>query len=312
MSTIPKQIKDIPIATIGPELLNLNIQDIKLNTSPMSVPLPATEHTDTQIAAENQAQLKFDTKSIYQLLKIGRKIKLIDLDLTKYLKIICSHLKGHRVPQQQQQNEESAKKHGDLTEEKSEDGVFDESKVVSDSEKPDEEASLLNESVQRPSFDWKECHSNAHSLKSQYLEKKFDELILKRFNLLPGFEDLFIFMPSANSSHQSGHTGHNLDYEQLVHGAERATKQAHHTRGHRRPNSLDLSHQQVEKELMGSGSPKSFDIADYSDFEYNFDDTDDEKAYRDNASFDDELIDCEDNEENEDAEDSDYFNEKDR
>lgn len=305
MSTIPKQIKDTKIPIIVPEL-NLNIQDIKLNTSPMMVPLPATEAGLT--AAETPAQLKFDPKSIYHLLKIGRKIKLIDLDLTKYLKIICSHLKGHKVQQQQQlQNEEeSIRKPGDLTEEKVEDDVFSESKA-SDGEKQEEEASLLNESVQKPNFNWEECRSNAHNLKSQYLEKKFDELILKRFNLLPGFDDLFIFMPSVNS-HQPGH-GHTLDFEQLVHGAERS-KSAQ--RGHRRPNSLDLSQQQVEKELMGNASPKSFDIADYSDFEYNFDDSDDEKVHHDNASFDDELIDCEDNEENEDADDSDYFNEKER
>ena len=50
----------------------------------------------------------------------------------------------------------------------------------------------VNDNVKN-SFQWKQCCPN--ELKTQYLEKKFDELILKRFNLVPGFNDLFIFTP---------------------------------------------------------------------------------------------------------------------
>ena len=72
------------------------------------------------------------------MLKIGRKSKLVDLDLTEYLKIICSHL--------------NCSESSDCT---------------------------------------KKCNS-----KHNYLEKKFNDLFLKKFNLLPGFNDLFIFTPN--------------------------------------------------------------------------------------------------------------------
>ncbi len=268
-------------SAIGPEL-NLNLQDIKLNTSPLIAPTLAEQQT--AVAAETS--LKFDPKSINQLLKIGRKIKLIDLDLTKYLKIICSHLKGRK----QQADSETEEK----MEDKMEDEVF-ESKAKTEQDLL-EDTSVLDESIQKASFDWGTCHSNAHNLKSQYLERKFDELILKRFNLLPGFEDLFVFMPSQS------HSGHVLDFEQLVQGERKLKSQ-------RRPDSLDLSQQQIDKDLNDL-SARSFDIADYSEFENSLDDSDEEKVYP-NTSFD-EGSGREENEEKEDADGSGYFVEKDR
>ena len=90
------------------------------------------------LAANEDKRVKFETNSIKQLLKIGRKSKLVDLDLTEYLKIICSHL--------------NCSESSDCT---------------------------------------KKCNS-----KHNYLEKKFNDLFLKKFNLLPGFNDLFIFTPN--------------------------------------------------------------------------------------------------------------------
>ena len=68
----------------------MNLTDLR-NTSPNTFSPPLDQ---------NQEFVKnFEIKSISQLLKIGRKIKLIDLDLTEYLKLICSHLK-HNKPKE--------------------------------------------------------------------------------------------------------------------------------------------------------------------------------------------------------------------
>ena len=54
-----------------------------------------------QLAAtsEQSPVQQFEMKSINQLLKIGRKIKLVDLNLTDYLKMICMHVKNGKLKQ---------------------------------------------------------------------------------------------------------------------------------------------------------------------------------------------------------------------
>ena len=49
--------------------------------------------------SEQPPAQQFEMKSINQLLKIGRKIKLVDLDLTDYLKMICMHVKNGKLKQ---------------------------------------------------------------------------------------------------------------------------------------------------------------------------------------------------------------------
>jgi len=142
------------------------------------------------ISTAEDKRVKFETDSIKQLLRIGRKIKLTDLDLTEYLRIICAHLNS-----------------------------------------PD-------------SFDCtKKCNSNCNdSCRHSYLEKKFNDLFLKKFNLLPGFNDLFIFTPNqyyknlvATSNEQISSIDHSFDNNDLAGGGGGVVV------GSRRPRKLRKS-----------------------------------------------------------------------
>ncbi len=185
-------------------------------------------------------------------------MKLVDLDLTKYLKIICDHLRIHKKktnssePQKQENNEQEPAK-----------------------------------------FDWCECQSDEHKLTSQYLEKKFDELILKRFNTLPGFDDLFIFTPSQHQNPSANYNNHTyLDSALNFELGRQINNRKTHQRG---SNSLETS----QNENLCNTSPRSFHDTEadqtinsnyLSDFDYNLDETDDEKL-NNNTSFDDDNSD---------------------
>ena len=106
----------------------LTLNDININSSPiLHSSQNQTENTSTNTTPNTNTQ-KFEAKSITQLLNIGRKIKLEDLDLTKYLKIICSHLKGPKensrtnLPKQPLQKDDAMQKN-DSTDLKSDDEV---------------------------------------------------------------------------------------------------------------------------------------------------------------------------------------------
>lgn len=92
----------------------------------------------------------FEISSIYQLLKLGKKMKLTDIDLTDYFKLGCNHLKIANDPG-------------------------------------------TSEGQTQPG-DWENKCSKANfdDVKYQYLEKKFEEIFLKRIDSLPGVNDLFV------------------------------------------------------------------------------------------------------------------------
>ena len=46
--------------------------------------------------SDQERESQFDSKSIGQLLKIGRKMSLEDIDVTDYIRLICSHVKKKR------------------------------------------------------------------------------------------------------------------------------------------------------------------------------------------------------------------------
>jgi len=255
--------------TIPPQVTASTIKaDSQLESSgiePKSEPPVVTSPTLSQSESTSAIFQKFENKSINQLLNIGRKVKLVDLDLTKYLKIICSHLKATKAPKQEPSSSEQQQQ-----------------------ENNDEPAK----------FDCSECRPGDHELTSKYLEKKFDELILKRFNLLPGFDDLFIFTPFQHQQQQYSSSQHHptsdIDYALQFELNRQINSQK--LRQRRRPDSLDSS----QHEQFRNTSPKSFHDTeeDYtngnnnnnnnylSDFDYNFDETDDEKLNA-NSSFDD-------------------------
>ncbi len=196
-------------------------------------------------------------------------MKLVDLDLTKYLKIICSHLKTTKALKQEPNSSEQQQQ-----------------------ENNDEPAK----------FDCSECRPGDHELTSKYLEKKFDELILKRFNLLPGFDDLFIFTPFQHqqqqySQHHPTTISSTTDIDCALQFELNRQINSQKLRQQRRPDSLDSS----QHEQFRNTSPKSFHDTEedftngnnnnyLSDFDYNFDETDDEKLNA-NSSFDDVITD---------------------
>lgn len=95
----------------------------------------------------------FDKKSINQLLKLGTKVKLLDVDLTKYFRLTCAHLE------------------------------------------PINEKHSCDQST-----NCREQHDHRTQVRSlTYLERKFDEIFLRRFYALPGFNDLFVLTSQANS-----------------------------------------------------------------------------------------------------------------
>ena len=140
---------------------------------------------------------KFESQSINQLLKIGKKKLLIDLDLTDYLKIICKHVGLNKLSHNNEFSSATPKKSSTSS-----------TGSNKDSHKAESTAS------EECKFDWSKCSVNENKIKYEYLEKKFDELFLKNFNLLPGFNDLFIFTSvqqnTATKSNQS--FNENNDY----------------------------------------------------------------------------------------------------
>lgn len=91
---------------------------------------------------------------------MGTKIKLTDLDLTEYFRLICVHLN------QNQTTPQSCK----------------------------EEQTDANSSL-------------------EYLERKFEEIFLKRFHVLPGFNDLFVFTSLMKMARDRSIEGHHRQSE---------------------------------------------------------------------------------------------------
>lgn len=108
-----------------------------------------------------QFKQKFETHSISSLLKIAKKNKIVDLDLTDFLKKNCFHLK-----------------------------------------------SLKRDDLAMKCCLEKKC-SNNQEANSIFLEKKFNELFLKNFTLLPGFNDMFIFTTFQQHEHHQNQANEN-------------------------------------------------------------------------------------------------------
>ena len=86
----------------------IKLTDLNINTSPKTL-------SSSVPCEQNQEFIKnFEIKSINQLLKIGRKIKLIDLDLTEYLKLICSHLKHNKPKEIEKSSNNHEKRSGSV------------------------------------------------------------------------------------------------------------------------------------------------------------------------------------------------------
>ena len=129
-----------------------------------------SKSTEEEVNGEN-----FDKKSITQLLKLGTKIKLIDLDLTDYFRLTCEHL------QPLSGTNESLTR-----------GVSS-SHASASASCHDQEP---NEMKKKDSL--------------TYLERRFEEIFLRRFHVLPGFNDLFVFtslMKTAAYSRGGASTG---------------------------------------------------------------------------------------------------------
>jgi len=152
-------------------------------------------------------RIKFETDSIKKLLKIGRKLKLIDVDLTDYLKIICAHLSNHN-------NSETC--------------------------------------------DWSmTCNNskNDSSGRQSYLEKKFNDLFLKKFNLLPGFNDLFIFTPNqycknmaTSQDDQLSSIDHSFDNGNAPANHRMSRKRLMHRSKHKKAHKQAQSYSQVDSD----------------------------------------------------------------
>jgi hypothetical protein len=95
----------------------------------------------------------FDAASIDQLLKLGKKIKLIDIDLTEYFRVGCKHL----------------------------------SKLQCGSDEPVTGDELGIDWKQRC------LQCNFETTKHSYLQSKFNEIFLAKIDSLPGLNDLFMF-----------------------------------------------------------------------------------------------------------------------
>ena len=109
-----------------------------------------------------------------------------------------------------------------------------------------------------------------------YLDMKFEELFIKKFNLLSGFNDLFVFTPFQQ---QQQHSSEDLDARKML-----------------RPNSLDSSqHLDFTHKEMNT-SPRSFQDYDVS----NFDQSANEEKGEEGEGGDDE------NEEDDDDDDDDF------
>jgi hypothetical protein len=159
-------------------------------------------------------QQQFEIQSINKLLKIGRKVKLHDMDLTEYMKTICKHIYTHKSTVQDDKTHKGKdqlassilikKNSQTIEDENEEDKSFtfktDLSSSLIDSSFTKENLDSIKDSLPHPTFDWQKCNCSTDNttqqkLKFEYLEQKFDEIFLKKFNLLPGFNDLFIFTP---------------------------------------------------------------------------------------------------------------------
>jgi len=135
---------------------------------------------------------RFEVESIGQLLNIARKVQLIDLDLTDFLRVNCKHLTSL--------SQSSCEKSGQ-----------------SSPKKDDSNDTPATTTQQKLCFNWTKCScSNAFQQSTdllaeqqqqqqqqtqhdsnKILEEKFAELFLKRFNQLPGYNNLFIFSRTA-------------------------------------------------------------------------------------------------------------------
>ena len=167
------------------------------SSSNLTVPMP--------ISLVEDKRIKFETDSIKKLLKIGRKLKLIDVDLTDYLKIICDHLNNNN-------NSEAC------------------------------DLSLT-------------CNISGSSGRQNYLEKKFNDLFLKKFNLLPGFNDLFIFTPSqyyknmtASQDDQLSSIDHSFDNGNAPATHRMARRRPMHRSKHKKTHKPAQSYSQVDSD----------------------------------------------------------------
>ena len=209
----------------------------------------------------------------------------------------------------------------------------DEIAATEEESEPKTEQNSSN-SMRMPKFDWTECQSNYHNQKSQYLEKKFDELILKRFNLLPGFDDLFIFTPTQQQQKNLAATNsiNSDNFEGLQFELKRQMSRSNKINSsnvlhHRRPNSLDSSSQPIfgtgadVRDIISPNKSNSNLLTnivhdnnnnnDESNFDYNFDETDDDEKFNGNASSFHEDQSENDNDDDE-AEDEYYQDQNDR
>jgi hypothetical protein len=180
--------------------------------------------------------VKLESQSLNQLLKIGSKVKLVELDLTDYLKMVCSHVSDSNELQKDEA----------------------ENKEVDSNEKSNNDETL-NVQQRTSKFNWKKCDCKEKS-KVDYLAKKFDEIFLRNFNLIPGSDDLFIF--------SSSHSNH----------AERATKSESIGKGMFSSAGMSESSFENEMDLLNDEESKKFYVAsdDESDSDFTFDEDNEE------------------------------------
>lgn len=107
------------------------------------------------------------------MLKLGSKFKLIDIDLTEYFRLTCAHLQPLSAGS------------------------------ISSSE------TTTRSGIHHHHHHWDaRCHNDddepADEMKKKnslsYLERRFEEIFLRRFQVLPGFNDLFVFTSLMNAA----------------------------------------------------------------------------------------------------------------
>lgn len=120
-------------------------------------------------ADEEAAVEQFDKKSINQLLKLGSKFKLIDIDLTEYFRLTCAHLQPMHASEMTTRGGIHHHHHWDAR-------------------------CHNNDDNDEPADEMKKKNSLS------YLERRFEEIFLRRFQVLPGFNDLFVFTSLMNAA----------------------------------------------------------------------------------------------------------------
>ena len=204
-------------------------------SSPMTSPLRTSElilkQQNVTLTEELNNKPSLNKEGVSKLLKIATRSKIVDVDLTDYLYSICDEFKALNFSRNNfgndickrisliSENENVNLKKGEAKDENEERDEESEQKEISrvddhHDESRNEEADdevFQNEAKLKQNAENKSCSLNFNSKKLKYFEKKFKNTFLDEFNILPGFNDLFLITSPSSKELRSNSNQFELE-----------------------------------------------------------------------------------------------------